>query len=63
MPTVYERVKELKEIRLESSRPQAKMSNNGQSYTVQVKIEWVESPNTHRKREHIESREFVAVMV
>jgi len=42
---------------------QAKITNNGQPYTVQVKIEWVKSPNTHRKREHIELREFVAVKV
>jgi len=40
---------------------QAKITNNGLTYIVQVKIEWVESPNTHRKRELIESREFTAV--
>jgi len=38
---------------------QEKITNNSRGYTVQVKVEWVESPNTHRKREHIESHEFV----
>jgi hypothetical protein len=42
---------------------QAKITNNGKAYTVQMKIEWVESPNTHRKREHVESHEFAAATV
>lgn len=36
----------------------AKITNNGAPYTVEVKIEWVESPNTHRKRQHVESYDF-----
>lgn len=39
---------------------EAKTTNNGQPYTVQIKVEWVESPNTHRKREHVESHDFGA---
>ncbi|WP_431277138.1 hypothetical protein [Leifsonia poae] len=36
----------------------AKITNNGSSYVVEVKIEWVQSPNTHRQRSHVESHAF-----
>jgi hypothetical protein len=39
---------------------QVKTTNNGKPYTVEVKVEWVESPKTHRKRELTASHEFQA---
>ena len=42
------------------ARKQVKTTNHGKPYTVQIKVEWVESPDTHRKREHAESHEFEA---
>jgi hypothetical protein len=37
---------------------QGKITNNRQSYAIQVRIDWVQSPNTHRQRSHVETHEF-----
>jgi hypothetical protein len=37
---------------------EAKVTNNGTPYSVQVRVEWVQSPNTHRQRSHVETHEF-----
>ncbi len=37
---------------------QAKITNNGRPYAIQVRIDWVQSPNTHRQRSQVETHEF-----
>lgn len=37
---------------------QDKITNNGHPYAVQIRAEWVQSPNTHRQRSRIETHRF-----
>jgi len=38
---------------------QAKITSNGDPCVIEVRVDWVQSPNTHRKRTRVETHEFV----
>ena len=40
---------------------QERLTNHGKPYAIQVRIDWVQSPNTHRQRSHIETHEFAVI--